>query len=241
MAILGIAITLPALGQEIQRELEPFNKIIASPKVNVILQKGSTESIRLQYAHVSASDINIEVQGNTLKIYLDGSKVTEKMDRINRNHKRSRYSDAVVTAYVTYTNLRHIEIRGDQELTCNDGIEAEKFRLKAYGENNITLASVNCEYVKMQLYGQNSLRIKEGKAEYQKYKLYGENRIDTQGLKSYATLATIYGQSRVRLNSQDALRINAFGEADIAFRGNANVSKGWIFGKANIRRIEAEN
>jgi hypothetical protein len=236
LAILGIAIHTTS-AQEIQKSLEPFNRIVASPKINLVLKQGEKEEITLTYSNVSESDINIEVDGNTLRIYLDGSRMTEKLERVSPHHKRSVYSDAVITAYVTFTNLEHLEIRGNQELVCTDTIESEKFKLKAYGENQITLAAVKSEYMKTQLYGENNLRIRGGQADYQKYKLYGENRIDTRGLKSFATSATIYGESKVRLNSQDALRVNAFGEADVAFLGNADVSKGWIFGRTNIRRI----
>jgi hypothetical protein len=235
-ALLCIVLST-ANAQEIEKFLEPFNRIVASPRINLVLKQGNKEEIRLTYSNVSESDINIVVHGNTLRIYLDGSRVTEKQERIARRHKRGAYIDAIVTAYVTFTNLEHLEIRGNQELTCEDTIESEKFKLKAYGENQIMLASVKSEYMKTQLYGENTLRIKSGKADYQKYKLYGENRIDTRGLKSFATSATIYGESKVKLNSQDALRVNAFGEADVAFLGNADVSKGWIFGRTNIHRI----
>jgi hypothetical protein len=236
VALLGIAAMAKA--QEIEKSLEPFNRIIASPKINLVLKHGTREEIKLTYSNVAESDINIEVHGNTLRIYLDGSRMTEKQERVAAHHKRGVYTDAIVTAYVTFTNLEHLEIRGNQELTCEDTIESEKFKLKAYGENQITLTSVKSQYMKTQLYGENDLRIKSGKADYQKYKLYGENRIDTRGLKSFATSATIYGESKIRLNSQDALRINAFGEADVAFLGNADVSKGWIFGRTNIHRID---
>jgi hypothetical protein len=237
LAILGMAVAVTN-AQELTKSLEPFSRIVASPKINLVLKQGSKEEIRITYSNVDESDINVVVKGNTLRVYLKGSRVTEKQERIARHHKRGVYTDAVVTAHITFATLEHLEIRGNQELTCEDTIQAEKFKLKAYGENHITLASVKSEYMKTQLYGENSLRIKSGKADYQKYKLFGENRIDTRGLKSYATSATIYGESKVRLNSQDALRVNAFGEADVAFLGNADVSKGWIFGRTTIHRID---
>ena len=237
VAVLGMVMAISGKAQEIQQSLDSFERIVASPKINVVLARGEKEEIKVVYSNVSHDDINIRVTGNTLRVYLTGSKVTDKLKR-HAHGKRSIYRDAVVTAYITYRTLEHLEIRGNQELTCNDEIESEKFRLKAYGENHITLASIKSDYLKTQLYGENNLRIKGGQVEYQKYKLYGENRIDTRGLRSYATSATIYGESKVRVNSQDALRVNAFGEADVAFLGNADVSKGWIFGRTNIHRIE---
>lgn len=226
-----------SMAQEITRDLKSFSKIIVSPKINLILEKGDHESIRLVYANVSPDKINIRVQGNTLRIYLDDAKVTEKAERINPKEKRSIYRNASLTAYVTYSELEHLEIRGNQELTCNGPIRAERFTLKAYGENEIRLASVRTDYLKASLYGENDLRIRGGKAEYQKYKLFGENRIDTQELKSYSATTNIYGESRIKLSTQDQLRVNAFGESEISYNGNANVNKGLIFGHTQINRL----
>jgi hypothetical protein len=238
LTLVFLATSWASFSQEIEKTLEPFNRIVVSPKINLVLRHGHKEEVKVVYNNVSEHDINIVVKGNTLKIYLEGSKVTEKLERMGRHHKKSVYVDAVVTAYVTYHTLQHLEIRGDQELTCLDTISSEKFKLKAYGENQIMLTAIQSEYFKAQLYGANDLKVKGGKVDFQKYKLYGENKIDTRALKSYATSATVYGESKVRLNSQDELRVNAFGEADISFLGNADVSKGWIFGKTQIRRLD---
>jgi HSP20 family molecular chaperone IbpA len=236
VALLAFAVQL-SVAQEIVRELRSFRKIIVSPKINLILEKGDQESIRLVYSSVSPDKINIRVQGNTLRVYLDDAKVTERLERINPSEKRSIYRDASLTAYVTYKELEHLEIRGNQELTCNGPILAERFILKAYGENEIRLASVKTDYLKASLYGENDLKIRGGKAEYQKYKLFGENKIDTQELKSYSATTNIYGESRIKLSTQDQLRVNAFGESQISYTGNASVNKGLIFGHTRISKL----
>ena len=237
-ALLVLGVQLAVGQEEISRDLKSFSKVIVSPKINLILEKGDQESIRLVYSNVSPDKINIRVQGNTLRIYLDDAKVTEKLERINPNEKRSIYRDATLTAYVTYKELEHLEIRGNQELTCNGPISAERFTLKAYGENEIRLASVKTDYMRTSLYGENDLKIKGGKAEYQKYKLFGENKIDTQELKSYSATTNSFGESRIKLSTQDQLRVNAFGESQISYNGNADVNKGLIFGHTQINKLK---
>ena len=231
---LAVQVTV---GQEITRELRSFDKIIVSPRINVILEKGDQEGIRLVYSNVDADKINITVKRNTLRIYLDDAKVTERQERINHHERRSIYDDATITAYVTYNELERLEIRGNQEVTCNGPIDAEKFVLKAYGETEIRLASLKAEYLKTSLYGENSLKIKGGKADIQKYRLFGENRIDTQELKSYSATANSYGESRIKLNTQDQLRVNAFGESQITYHGDASINRGLIFGRTRINRF----
>lgn len=235
ITLLAVQVTM---GQEISRELRSFNKVVASPKINVILEKGDQESIRLVYSNISADKINISVKHHTLRIYLDDARITEKQHPVPHQGRQSVYEDASVTAYITYTELEHLEIRGDQELTCNGPIDSKKFTLKAYGENEIRLTSVRTEYLKTSLYGENSLKIRGGKAEFQKYRLFGENRIDTQALKSYSTTANSYGESRISLNTQDQLRVNAFGESQISYNGNASINRGLIFGRTQINRFD---
>jgi hypothetical protein len=227
-----------SMAQEIQKDLKPFKKIIASPRVNLILKKGDRESIRLVYHDVSQSKINIEVRNKTLQIYLDDARKVEKMDPYSDGDRfRSRHSmyhGVSITAYVTYTELEGLEIRGNQEVTCYDAIEAEDFRLKAYGENEITLASLNTEYFKASLYGQNELKIKKGKVVEQKYKLYGENKIDTREMKSAYTSASIFGEGNVKINTSEEVRVDAFGEPSIHVNGGAHVNKRLIFGRTSI-------
>lgn len=238
LAILLITFTLPSLlAQEISRDLKSFRKIIVSPKINLILEQGESEHIRLKHSNVDADKINIKVQGHTLRIYLEDAKVTEKMYRVGGNQKRSIYHNASVTAYVTYKELEHLEIRGNQELTCNSPLTAERFTLKAYGENDINLASLKTEYLRTSLFGGNDLNIKTGKAEYQKYKLFGENEINTEDVKSFSATTTIFGESRIKLNTQDNLKVNAFGESQVSYNGNASVNKGLIFGRAQITKL----
>ncbi|HEY3406076.1 MAG TPA: DUF2807 domain-containing protein [Ohtaekwangia sp.] len=227
-----------ASAQEITKELRSFNKIVVSPKVNLILEKGDHESIRLIYSGVTESKINIEVNGKTLCVYLDDARVTEHTIRVNENRREGIYKNVEVTAYVTYRDLKALEIRGNQELTCNGPLDAKKFKLKAYGENEINLASVQTGYFKTSLYGENDLKVKGGKADYQKYRLFGENKIDTQALKSFATITNIYGESKIKLNTQDELKVNSFGESHVYYAGNADINRGLIFGNARIEKLQ---
>jgi hypothetical protein len=225
------------LAQESVREVKPFSRIIASPHINVILEKGESESVRLVSNNIDPTKINIEVKGKTLHLYLDKARVTDKLERYDRNSKRSLYEGATVTAYVTYRDLERLEVRGAQEVTCLSPIHSDKkFKLKAYGENEINLVSLQTDYFKTVLYGENKLKIKGGKADYQRYKLYGENRVETSRMKSYSTSATSFGDSDVRVQSDDEVRVTAFGETRVSYTGDAYVSKGVIIGNTDISR-----
>jgi hypothetical protein len=223
--------------QEITKDLRSFTKIVASPKINLILKKGEKESIRLVYSEVTEDQINIEVSGKTLRIYLDDARVVEKTHKVNRHQRKGIYENAIITAYVTYTELKHLQIRGNQELSCEDEIESKKFVLRAYGENEIRFASLKTEYFKTTLYGENDLKIRGGEADYQKYKLYGENKIDCRDLKSFVATTTIFGESKLKLAIQDKLSVSSFGEAQVRYDGDARVNRRLVFGRTEIRKM----
>lgn len=225
-----------AFGQEIKKELSPFNGIVASPRINVILEKGSKESIRLIYNNVNPEKINIDITGKILRIYLDQARKIEPLKRSQDSHgnRETMYEGVSVTAYVTYQDLETLEIRGNQELTCKDAIEAEKFTLKAYGENEIHFSSLRTGFFKARLYGQNDLQIDKGRSLEQKFILYGENKIDTKGMRSDYIITSIFGEGSLRINSAEEVRIDAFGEPLIYVDGGANINRRLVIGKANI-------
>ncbi len=73
VAVLCAPLYLQA--QTINEALPHFEKIMVSPLVNLVLEEGEKEHIRLEYSGVQPEKINYEVNGNTLKIYLDGAKI----------------------------------------------------------------------------------------------------------------------------------------------------------------------
>jgi hypothetical protein len=235
-AILALAAS--ARGQEITKKLDAFDKIVVSPKINLVLQKGDQESIRITYSNIPSNKINIELNNNRLKIYLDDARLVDKRKK-NRDENYSCnvsvYRDAVVTAFVTYRELRVLDVRGEEEVTCDGAINSEKFKLKAYGEAEINLASLHTKKFKAVMYGENKLTIKEGQTGHQRYRLYGENKIDTRALSSETISSTIYGEGRLSVNASDEIRINAIGEPHVNVTGTSHISRGIIIGKADIR------
>ncbi len=227
-----------AQAQELERNLDSFNKVVVSPRINVVLRKGERESIRIKYSNVDADKINFEVINGRLRIYLDEARFVER----NRRHRDGNYSsnekmyrDASITAYITYRELKVLDVRGEEEITCDGAIDSERFKLKIYGEAEVTLASLHTKRFKAVLYGENKLRIKDGQTGHQRYRIYGVNKIDTHSLSSETVSTTIYGEGRLSVHATDEIRINAFGEPQVNVSGNSHISRGIIIGRADIR------
>lgn len=224
--------------QSEEKPLDSFDRIVASQYVNVFLEKGEKESIRLEYAGVDPDVVNVKVRRKKLHIYLEDAKLVGKQEKFYYNgtkQTRSMYRGRSVTAYITYKELRGLEIRGEEELVCNGAINADHFKLKVYGETRVKLASLQTNKFKASVYGSNDIEIKSGTAGHQLYRLFGENKINTQHLSSNTTASRIYGEGRLTINANDELKITAFGEPEIRLSGPAHINKNIILGRADIK------
>lgn len=227
---------LLASAQEIRKNVKDFNRIIASPHINVILNQGDRASVRLVYDNIAADKININVTGKTLRVYLDDARNIERATTTAGPSlaKATAYRGASVTAYITFTELNGIEIRGNQELSCNDPIESEAFTLRAYGENEIRFSSLKTDLFKAKLYGENNLRIHKGRTLEQKYISYGDNKVDAKGVRSDYIITSMFGEGSLKINSAEEVRIDAFGEPYIHVDGGANINRRLVIGNADI-------
>lgn len=237
-ALITIASTLSATAQTLERNVGHFNKVIASPKINLVLVAGENESVKIDYVNIDPSKINMVVKNHALHIYLDGSKFLEKRKRISQDgwtKKENIYRNASITAYVTYHELDKLVVRGEQQVDVQGAIDNKKFKLSAYGECNITLASLQTGKFKASMYGQHTLKIKAGVVDTQKYKLFGENKIDAQAIQSEEIASATYGESRLKLNANESLRLVTFGESTVTMKGAADLNK-LTLGQVSVKR-----
>ena len=227
-----------ALAKEIEHSLPGFDKIIVSPKINVVLQKGDKESIKIIYSNIDESNINIEVSRNKLHLYLYKSKWFERQEKYRHGEcdfERDAYRNASVTAYVTYRELKKLVVRGEEEVSIVDTLTTANFKLKVYGEAEIRITALTTDQFKAKMYGGNNLKINGGKIKNQKYTLYGGNKIDTRAIESETIASVIYGEGQLRVNASQWMSLTSFGEPRIQLNGNAHLYKGIVIGNPRIR------
>jgi hypothetical protein len=222
--------------QEIDKPLADFDKVKVSSHIRVVLTKGEQENLRLEYSGVTAEELNYKVEGSTLKIYLTGAELVDKYVTIrngDQNHKESYYKNAKVTAYITYKELKSLELRGGEGAVCESPLSAKKFTLKLYGENEVNLADLHTKKLRGSFYGENRLKINSGSAVRQKFNLFGENYIQTQSLSSETINVTYFGASKMALMADDKIFVKGIGELDLAYSGNTSFKR-WAIGSSII-------
>ena len=220
--------------------VKPFDKIIVSPHIQVTFVEGSEESVTIESSTVDTSKIHIEVKDKTLRVYLEGAKDIEKNEKDYHNgykEKHSIYQGTVLTAVITYKTLRELSIRGDEKQLCKSIITGESFTLKIYGESDVTLNEIKVNELAVTTYGECNVTFLSGSVTSQKYTAYGEGKINSLAIIGNSGTITAYGEADFKMNVSDEIKITAFGEAKIHYKGNPVIRKGLNIGEVHIERM----
>ena len=241
--IFSITAILSTNQLEAQEKVVPvasFEKVIISPHIQVTFKEGDTESVAIESSKVTDDKINIKVEGNTLRVYLDGAKMATKSEKVKGEKwkgRRSIYNGTMVVAIVTYKTLERLSIRGEETAQIESPIDQEDFHLTIYGESRVFFENMTTEELTVAIYGESYLEIKGGEVAHQVYRAYGESEVNTLEMMNKSTKITAYGESNFRVHVSDRLKVTSYGEAKINYQGNPNVDKGIIIGEASIRRM----
>lgn len=221
-------------------DVENFDKIIISPHIAVNLVEGDDESVRIDEAGVSEDKINIEIEGSTLRIYLDGAKMVTKNEKVkgeNYNMTKSIYDGTQVRATITYKTLNTLSVRGEERIELQSKIDQKDFTMRVYGESQVYLSDVNLDRLKVTIYGESYLEVENGNVDSQRYIAYGESKVNSLGIENASTKITAYGESDFRVNVKDRLKVTCYGETHVTYEGSPDVDRGIVIGEATIKKI----
>jgi len=221
-------------------QVDEFDKVIVSPHIEVVLVEGNEESVEIENAKVSEDKINIEVEGKTLRLYLDGAKTVTKQERVSTDKwkgKRSIYQGTMATATITYKSLNTLSVRGEEIVKCESPIEQGGLKLTIYGESKVYFNSITTEDLTVSIYGESYLEIQGGDVGRQVYRAYGESEVNTLEMENTSTKITAYGESNFRVKVSNRLKVTCYGETEINYAGDPDIDKGIVIGEAELRKI----
>jgi hypothetical protein len=219
----------------------PFNKVIVSPYIQVTFVQGNKESVTINDMDIDTNKLHIEVTDNTLRIYLEGAKDVPKNEKDYSNGHKEKYplyNKTSAIATITYKTLEALSIRGEENVVCKGPINGDKFTLKIYGEPNVAFNEMNLQQLSATLYGEGTLEIKQGSVRDQKYVCYGEGKINSLAIEGSTSRLTAYGMADFKLNISDRIKITAFGDARLHYKGNPEIDKGLHFGDMLIDKMD---
>ena len=241
-SFFAILFLLSGIGATAQtRMVDHFTKVIVSPYIQVTFVEGDDESVTINDIKVDENKLHLEVNNQTLRVYLEGAKDFPKYEKDNSNgyqESHSLYQNTSVVVTVTYKILTDLSLRGEETQLCKSAIDAAKFTLKIYGESDVTFNELNAGELETTIYGEAFLNIKAGAVEEQKYTCYGEGRINSLSIKGSTSRVIAYGDADIKLNVSERIKITAYGDAKLHYKGDPEIVKGIHFGDMLIDKMD---
>jgi len=239
-SILSLILMSQIILAQTKKVVESFNKVTISPHIETIFVQGDEESVTIHQNKLSDDIVNIEVKGETLRVYLDDAKETTKHKTVEKNGAKMRvpiYLGKVLTIKVTYKHIDNLSLRGEQRTVCESLINVEDFKLKIYGESEVIFNEVNFKELDADIYGESQLTIEKGGIDNQKITAYGEGQINLVGVDNKTSKLKAYGEAKFTVNTSTRIKFIAFGEAELYYKGGAEVETGLSIGDYEIKHI----
>lgn len=223
-------------------EVQHFDKVIISPFIRATLVEGDEEKVTIENATVEPQKVIVEVNGSTLRIYLEGAKEVPNVDlkAVAKGDKENypNYFGTVVTATITYKELDEVSVRGEEPLEFKSPLKGDEFRLKVYGTSDVVINETDLNECHVSIYGDGTLDVRKGRIGYQHYIVYGTGSINSAAIEGAKSKITSYGNADFQVNISDQIKLNSFGEASLRNKGNAQIIRGMQFGDTRISKMD---
>jgi hypothetical protein len=201
------------------RNLPSFREVHVSGGFDVVLTKGSSESVNIQSSNIDMDKIMTEVEGSKLKIYL----------------KKGNYRSVDIKMVVTYKDLEAIHSSGSSEIVCKSDIRSGNFTLHNSGSGNVKLSSLNIDSFEVHNSGSSNIDL-AGTAKRQSYHISGSSKINAFDLKSEEAKVSISGSGDVNISVSQNLEASVSGSGDIRYKGDPNIRNVRVSGSGNISK-----
>ncbi len=238
---LAFFISLSGLAQEKNISLQDsFDKIIVSPHIEATFVEGQNAGIEIVSMTIPREKLQYEIVNNTLQVYLEGAKTVTQTKKIQNNGWKRKipiYKNTVVKVKITYTSVDMFSLRGEEKITFESPLDQEKCTMRIYGESEVLIKKAKLNSLRVAIYGESNLIIESGSIAKQKITAYGSSKMRSIDVESKEAKITAYGEGTYQFNVSERLKVTSYGEANILYKGNADLKKGIVIGESTIRRI----
>lgn len=126
--------------------MNPFDEVDLAGGMNVVLEQGTTYSVRVESPATAFEHVVIYVADHTL--------------HIGNKHLQSGSLPAdSVTVYVTTPSLNEIELSGAGNITSAQPLNATDMHIELTGSGNIDIATLTCTDLDVELVGSGNITI----------------------------------------------------------------------------------
>lgn len=217
-----------------------FDKIIVSPHIEVIFNKGKEPSIVIEDINVPMEKFQYELKKGTLQVYLEGAKTYTKNKKIIKNNYETKvplYKNRVAKVIITYVDVNTFSLRGEEKINFQSPLNQKQCKLLIYGKSEVTINNIEVDRLYVSIYGESFLKIDKGTIKKQKITAYGASKVMAADIVSKETKITAFGDGSFQLNASEKIKVTSYGEATILYKGDAQLKKGIVIGESKIKKV----
>lgn len=187
-----------------ERQLPPFHSVDAGGSVNVILQTGPVQVVKVEANEILLEKITTEVVNEILKIGSNDLKISKGSKTLN--------------VYVTATTLKELTAHGATEVKGESLIESDEFVLDASGASSVKI-NLDVNLLKTTVSGASDV-ILSGRAKTHKLSTSGAASLNAKSLVTEDAEYMAEGASDVFLNVTKSLNGESKGASEVRYVGN---------------------
>lgn len=199
-----------------------YDGIKISGFFDVNLVAGKEGKITIKGEENLLSSIKVEVEDNTLKIYIESFK----------NIRPSSGKDVQIT--VPFEKISNLVLSGSGNIQSKDVIKSDKLLAKLSGSGNFNLA-IDSNDFELNLSGSGNVNLR-GTADNFTTKLSGSGDIDAGSLKSKNVDVNVSGSGNSKVTCNEKLTARVSGSGNIKYAGNPEKRDVKVSGSGNITK-----
>ena len=199
-----------------------YDGIKISGFFDVDLVAGKEGKITIKGEENLLSAIKVEVEDNSLKIYI------EKFTNIRTSSGKN------IQITVPFEKISELSLAGSGDIQSKDVIKNEKFLVKLSGSGNFTLP-VDTNNLELNVSGSGNVRLR-GTADNFSTKLSGSGDINAVDLKSKIVDANVSGSGNSKVTCNQSLTARVSGSGNIRYVGNPEKKDVKVSGSGSITK-----
>ena len=174
----------------------------------------------IRYYASSRDTVTLEIQPN-LREYYTIEVVGDEL--VVRTIKRISFSSSITPVLSVYTPiLDRVTIEGVSNFTTNDKITSSSFSFALSGTGN-GKAELDVGSLYVMMSGAGDLEL-SGRADTVDFRLSGAGEMDALPLQSREATIYLSGTGTIRINSSEALHVNASGTGTVVYAGSPSLT-----------------
>ena len=202
------------------RTVKPFTKVETGGSLKLILKQDANQSVRIVADDNIQKSIETYVEGNTLKIKMDGNFC----------------NTGPITVYLSTKRFEGVEASGAVEVESVGNLQTKDFYLDLSGSSKVTL-DLNAANLETNSSGASEIYLK-GQASSHHVNMSGSGSVNALDFVVGKYEIESSGASESKINVLNELHVHSSGSSDVKYRGNPGKVTNDESGASSVRKID---